>query len=343
MSLKIFQRKDRGGGGWTLMDRWRGTSLSKKYATREEAEAELAKRRRLPLERLRQEQAHLPAEGKAPLFSPYALHWLDEQVGLGRICLTTIENHRSALTQHFIPAFADLRLDEIPQAMIRALIAKKRQEGVRFPDRGLKVDTLQTYRASLKAVFDQAVDDGLIASNPVPKSSKLFPRKVSKEPDPFDAHELGRAFQALDTFAEPKLRVLYRVWLGAGSREGEILGTRDSDFDLRRGLVTLSKGWTRRRLQPRTKTRRNRTSSFLHPVSVPGAGWKPLAPQASPVLAALRALPRPLDADAHVFSTPTGKPFSPSTVLNTWRGPAGWPASGTVPPRTCGIPSPAPS
>lgn len=103
----------------------------------------------------------------AELFGPYAEEWVAHK--RSTVGETTATNTESLLRARVLPEFETKQLKQITTADVRRWIAA-------MTDEGLSASTVHTYRKVLTQVLDQAVDDGLIASNPAKKAKAPSPR-----------------------------------------------------------------------------------------------------------------------------------------------------------------------
>src|SRR5262245_25744723 len=63
-----------------------------------------------------------------PLFRDYAVAWI-QRAALS-LCQSTVENYKTVLDCHVIPAFGHLGIEQIARAAVRDLLAKKLSEGM---------------------------------------------------------------------------------------------------------------------------------------------------------------------------------------------------------------------
>lgn len=98
-------------------------------------------------------------------------------------------------------------------------------------------------------IFDEAVEDGIIESNPARGLlKKILPRKVDrhlKEPDPFDIEERDRFLASAMKMADFKEAMFLRVLAFMGLRLGEALAMRTSNFDTERKLYQVTQSYKR--------------------------------------------------------------------------------------------------
>jgi integrase len=104
------------------------------------------------------------------VFGPYAEEWIT--VKRSTVRESTATNTEALLRGRVLPEFGAKQLKQITPADVRKWMAAMTGEGL-FPS------TVYTYRRILAQILDQAVDDGLIVSNPARKAKApaLRPRR----------------------------------------------------------------------------------------------------------------------------------------------------------------------
>jgi len=172
-----------------------------------------------------------PAE-PAPVFQDYARRWVAETIAPHRKPRTE-EFYRRVLELHALPAFGLLPLDQITRAGVRAFIAAKAAAKLsRF--------TVRNLVATLRAVLNQAVEDGLLASNPATK----FGRYLHHREDPrahvtaLTAAEVARVLAAVERWY-PEYDELVALLFLTGVREGEAFGLQWGDLDVVGGFLEV--------------------------------------------------------------------------------------------------------
>lgn len=141
----------RKGNRYVVVWRHRGQQRKKSFRTLDEA---------------RRFKGSAAAGDTAPLsralFDVYARRWLETYNGRtrrGRPSSTTLDTYRHAIEAHAIPFFKGMRLAEIAPPDVRRWLDHMRRHG-------LKAATLRAYLAPVRAMFAEAVEDGLLKSNP---------------------------------------------------------------------------------------------------------------------------------------------------------------------------------
>jgi len=161
------------------------------------------------------------------------------------------------VTRYLRPAFGDRPLNQIQRADVKQLAFSLRQQG-------LKPKTARKIIGTLSTILNEAVDDGLLTSNPA-----LGLRKVYRSPDfraeggPAGANPLAREelVHLLTTAHDHQVRrgttvvFPYRRYYPfllllarTGMRLGEARALQWGDIDWRGGFIEIRRGYVRGRL-----------------------------------------------------------------------------------------------
>jgi len=215
----IFKRR----GRWVLKfrdvtGRWRSPS----YPTRrkaEEASVGVVEQRR---------QTVVPVVNPDITVAAYAQRWLGQIAGT--VKPSTVEHYRQRVRIHIGPAFGAMKVCQLHRGAIKALLAEKLSSG-------LAVDTVRLIHATLRAMLNAAVDDGVILANPATRLGKILHLVRSKatrqeEIKAFDRDQLSR-FLAGVLVSVPRLYALFLTMARTGVRIGEALAFtwEDVNFD----------------------------------------------------------------------------------------------------------------
>jgi integrase len=143
----------------------------------------------------------------------------------------------SIIRCHLVPAFGALRLDELTPARCKDF-RKALQDG------GRSGKTAQNVLGVLHKAMADAVEDGLLQANPVPRMAwKRGARATRSNSDPLTLAELRKFLVAVPH----RYRDLYDVWFRVGWRPSEILAIRFDWLDFGRQTVHLKRGRIARR------------------------------------------------------------------------------------------------
>lgn len=135
---------------------------------------------------------------------------------------------RNTLTHHILPALGRMKVVDVKPIHIQQLMASKREFS-----RSLQAKVLQTTRA----IFEVAVENGIILRTPVSKSIKAG-GKPPEEKTPLTKAQMAALLNSLTgTRAHPLVMLLCY----SGLRIGEALGLQWNDFDFTDGTVTVNR------------------------------------------------------------------------------------------------------
>ena len=208
--------------------------------------------------------------------------------------------YRQMLEDRLIPYFDQergLRLAEIEPRDVKALVAwLAQQPNPHDPARTLGRSTIGYHVAVLRALFADAVEEGVLRSSPTTGLRVSVPSTTDGD-EPAKAMtraELNRVLEEVD----PRWRLFFEFLSHTGLRISEAIELRWRDLDLS--------------LVPRLRVRRQlRDGEAVGPKTTAGRRTIPLSPAMAD---RLRALEGP--QDALVFTTTTGRQINRS---NLWR------------------------
>ena len=244
--VSLRKRKRVGGVRWVVA--WRdpdGRQRLTTCATKEQAE----------LVRARKVQElgggrHLLAEDLSITVRAYATRWL-QLVGPS-VKPSTYLSYEAALRRHLVPAFGDRRVRDLTRQDVKDLVTRKLTEGrAPRPRRGggaepspvvarppLSRNSVRILHATLHAMLNEAVEDGIIQANPAARRGRT--RILRLTPSPGDVEEQVKAMtgEELGAFLAAALRTdahyypLVVTMARTGMRIGEVLGLQWQDVDL---------------------------------------------------------------------------------------------------------------
>jgi len=148
--------------------------------------------------------------------------WLDEHVQ-PNLKPGAAANYRGTFYRHIAPALGAVRVDDCRPQMIRALLGRKRGEG-------LSDETVAKIRRHIHAMFAFAQDVGLVTVNPA-NSPRARGGKQGRRRARGTELSPVQVKRFLDE-CSPRWRMFFTVALDTGLRRGELIGLRWGDIDL---------------------------------------------------------------------------------------------------------------
>lgn len=228
-------------------------------------------------------------------------------------------NYRSTFYVHVAPTLGPVRVDDCGQAVIRALLGRKRAEG-------LGDATVAKIRRHMHAMFAYAQDAGLVAVNPA-DAPRARGRKRGQRRARGTQLSPMQVKRLIDECPE-RWRLFFTIALDTGLRRGELIGLRWGDVDLLDRILYV----------------RRSIGSYDRPHELVGACDERLATKTEssqrlvPILDGAQAALEELytgalstDDEAPVFATverkrgrdgvlrPVGRPLSPRMVTRVFR------------------------
>jgi integrase len=156
----------------------------------------------------------------------FLLDWL-VNVHQPNIAHTTFKRYLSLTRCHINPLIGDYELRKITPRLINFLLTKMRESGQ-------SVRSQQQTRALLSIALREAESQNLISENPIRKVRN--PQGKSKEINPLTIIEVKRL---LSTYGDTYLSARLHIALLCGLRQGEALGLRWQDLDLKLGTLKV--------------------------------------------------------------------------------------------------------
>jgi integrase len=154
-------------------------------------------------------------------FREFAESWLAAQT----FTETTREATELRIRLHASGHFGDDQMRAIRPSSIQAWLRRLQQD--------LAPAYVRVVFANVSAVFNAAVDDGIIASNPCKAASVRLPKRDTRRVEPWPLEQVQAVIAALPE----RYRGTAVVAAGCGLRQGEVFGLRVGDVDfLRRRL-----------------------------------------------------------------------------------------------------------
>jgi integrase len=177
----------------------------------------------------------------------YLQSWLSDTARY-QVSEGTFERYDRTCRNHLVPFYGRLRLRELTAAHVRAFKARKIKEG-------LNPNTVGVMQGVLSVALNQAVDDGLIPSNPASRVRKAATRGER----PMRSLSLEEASRLTSAAKGTRDEALVVVALRTGMRQGELAALRWEDVEVgEAGKPTIT---VRHSADTRTKTRVSTTKT----------------------------------------------------------------------------------
>lgn len=257
MGIKVRKRN---GAWWVFID-FHGRRKARKVGPREAAEAV----KREIESRLALGEFNLAPEKSAPTLREYAERWIRDYAEV-HCKPSTVAFYKQYHRLYIFPEFADLRINAITREHVRRFV------GV-ISAKGLAKNTVRLVVASLRPVFNTAIEDGLVQTNPAGKLGRFIHTEKPERRASALTREEAEAFLKMSLEQKPRFYPLFLTALRAGLRLGELLALKWEDINfgqdeadsnryiiLRRrfyrGKFSVPKGNRRRRVDTSKELRR---------------------------------------------------------------------------------------
>ena len=156
----------------------------------------------------------------------YLTNWITKKHKTS-IAATTYRRYASLINVHIIPALGSIKLQAISKNHINALMLQMREKGQ-------SARSQQQARAVLSAAFESAMEDDLVASNPVVKSRTITLDTAQIHPFTLvEVQTLLAKTTGVQMQARVRMAVLYAL------RQGEALGLQWKDVDFTKKTVFI--------------------------------------------------------------------------------------------------------
>lgn len=189
------------------------------------------------LEKAAQVEREQAEEDKKPTFDKYMEIFIKEKAAT--LSAMTIQAYKQSLKR---PAavFGEMKLEDIDFLMVKQFITDLQGTQKSKRKKPLAHGTIVTYYTTLHTLFESAVENGVIQSNPMQRMKKPKPRKddIPAEPIVYSETEVAYIMECLNK--EPlKWRAMVLFMIDSGCRRGEVAGLKWEEIDFKTGKVTI--------------------------------------------------------------------------------------------------------
>lgn len=292
MGVKVREYKP--GAWWLLIDH-KGQRKAKKIGSKKAAIEAAAKIEAA----IAAKTLNLPSAVDRPAitFGEYAETWMAGHVHMN-LKESTSQAYRVLLDKHIFPTFKKKPLTEITRNEIKTLCYKKAESG-------LVGRSVHYIARTMSAIFNQAIEDGLISSNPAARPGRYVKLEDRRGKFGFLTPAEGRIFLERAKELTPKFYPIFLTALRTGMRQGEILGLQWGDVDWNGKFIEIRRAsWNRIVTTPkRGKSRRVDMSDQLAQVL-----------SEHKLALAKQALKKGRPMSEWVFPSSVGAPLEPNRV-----------------------------
>lgn len=229
------------------------------------------------LDRIEQEKREKAEQERKPTFNAYVSHFVKEKST--SYAPGTLENYRIVLRKAAV-VFGDMKMEDIDFLAVKKYITELQASGKNdFNGKPLAHKTILKHYIVLHALFENAVENQIIAVSPMQNMKRPKPRKDEspKEAVVYTEEQVQYIYQCLDK--EPlKWKALVMFAIDSGCRRGEIVGLKWSEIDFKTGKVNICRNaqYTAGKgtYISTPKNRKNRVIYLNRPVLAVLAEWK---------------------------------------------------------------------
>ena len=185
------------------------------------------------------------------LFADYAITWF-ETYSKPNIETVTATTYKRQLTRHLLPAFSGLTVEDITTDDIQRLF-----NGMT----GAKA-TKDKAKMVLNQILDAAVEDGLIAKNPLKSKRIKITGKTSQATVPYSVEQMRFLVQHIGDIKDPLDRAYLAIQALHPLRLEEVLGLQGADIDREGMAIHICRAVTHpTRNQPEIKDTKTQSSA----------------------------------------------------------------------------------
>ena len=200
--------------------------------------------------RLRAARGLVPLVDPASTVAVYGAHWLESIDG--SVKARTLESYAAQFARYIRPRLGARPTAELTRPELRAFLTQCRKRGVgsrRRPGRPLATGSIYAVYATLRAMLNAAIEDGIRADNPAARLGKvlhLHPSKLARQAAilkrALDRELTARLLEVCRT-TEPAWYPLVLLLVRAGLRLGEALMLRLEDYNATARTLRVERAW----------------------------------------------------------------------------------------------------
>lgn len=208
--------------GWRCAIQFQGRTITATGSTKTEAQL----RAKAKAEAIRPLNYGKDRTARNLKVGPFLLDWLEHE-HKSEIVFTTYKRYKGLLTVHVVPLIGGISLAKLDKRHINSMLKAMKAAGQSDRSR-------QQARAVLSKGLAAAVDEDLIAHNPVRDTKRIVVKKHII--DPLTSEEVSKVFKAAKDSAS---LLRWRIALLYGLRQGECLGLRWQDINFDNATMSI--------------------------------------------------------------------------------------------------------
>lgn len=303
--MATIRRRRRATGDTWQVDFRDGTGVRRRLTAPTKEAAEVLFAEKVKASR----QAQPPMQDANISFSEYADRWLEQLAG--EVAPKTLESYAGMVRCYLRPAFGPMKLRALHRGHVKALLAHKRTDG-------LSPNSLRLSRVTASCLFADAIEDGVLTSNPAVGISRRGRRHAGaisvservKKIRPMSYEQLAALLATAQAEGPRRDAALVLTLAEAGLRPGEALALRWPDLDLAGRTLHVARAVSCGEVKA-TKTEETRIVDLTGRVAAALSDLQ--------VHAEADALAAGRDAGAWVFPSAAGAPLEAKAVARRFR------------------------
>lgn len=255
----------------------------------------------------------------------WLLHWVEE-IAKPSVRENTYAGYEVAVRVHLIPGLGAHRLDKLEPEHLERFYTKMQSNGS-------KAATAHQAHRTLRTALNHAMRRGHVTRNVA--TLAVPPRIEEEEIEPYDVEEVQRL---LTEAAKLRNSARWSVALALGLRQGEALGLRWSDVDLRNGTLRVRKnrlrpkylhgcggncdrkpGYCKQRIRKNEDTANTKSRAGRRVIGLPDELVRLLKLHREEQERDRVRAAQEWRETGYVFTSPVGEPLVPSTDYDAWK------------------------
>ncbi|QKV94011.1 site-specific integrase [Streptomyces sp. NA02950] len=255
----------------------------------------------------------------------WLLHWVEE-IAKPSVRENTYAGYEVAVRVHLIPGLGAHRLDKLEPEHLERFYTKMQANGS-------KAATAHQAHRTLRTALNHAMRRGHVTRNVA--TLAVPPRVEEEEIEPYDIKEVQRL---LTEAAKLRNSARWSIALALGLRQGEALGLRWSDVDLRNGTLRVRKnrlrpkylhgcggdcgrtpGYCKQRIRKNEDTANTKSRAGRRVIGLPDELIRLLELHRKEQERDRLRAAQEWRETGYVFTSPVGEPLVPSTDYDVWK------------------------